>query len=107
MRMLKTITALFLLPLLLSLEVGLGPLHAVFTGELRTGVVSTHATSLQIESVAPEDCPVCRFMQVSFLLAVIVFCSFFVRCRDSLFVREIAFTADPFRLVSSRGPPAY
>lgn len=105
--MIKTFTSLIVLPLLLSLEVGIGPLHRFISGEESAGFFGTNAAAVQVESTAPADCPVCRFMQAGFLLAFILFVSFFLRRCERVIVHEIAFPAEPFIVLPSRGPPVY
>ena len=105
--MVKTFSSLILLPLLLFLEVGVGPLHNFLPGEEPSANPAVMIWSTPVDSTPPLTCPVCRFLQVSFLLSMILFSSSFRRRSQRVSVREIAFPAQPRKILPSRGPPAY
>ena len=107
MSMLKRLTSLIILPLLLFLEVGVGPIHTFLGSGGAFACSSVSVRSIQLDPVPDGACPVCRFLQISFLLSLIVISSTFrPRLLTSAF-REIVFLAEPLRILSSRGPPAF
>jgi hypothetical protein len=105
--MVKKLTSLIILPLLLFLEVGIGPIHNFLGGEGSFSNPSVRASSIQLDPVPDGACPVCRFLQISFLLSLIVITSTFRHRSLKSSVREIAFPAEPLRILPSRGPPAF
>lgn len=105
--MVKTFTSLIILPLLLFLEVGIGPLHNFLPGEEPAGNPAVAIGFLQLGSVPPTVCPVCRFLQISFLLSFILFFSTFRRRSERISAREMAFPVHPRQILPSRGPPSY
>ena len=104
--MLKKLTSLVILPLLLFLEVGIGPIHSFLGGE-GSGSTSVSVWSMQLDPVPDGACPVCRFLQISFLLSLIVISSIFRYQSFQSAVHEIAIPAEPFKILGSRGPPAF
>lgn len=107
MSMLKKLTSLIILPLLLFLEVGIGPIHTFLGGEGTFSNSSVSVSSFQLDPVPDSACPVCRFLQISFLLSLIVISSTFRHQSLQSAVREIAFPAEPLRILPSSGPPAF
>jgi hypothetical protein len=107
MSMVKKLTSLILLPLLLFLEVGIGPIHNFLGSEGSFAGSSVSVSSSQLHPVPDGACPVCRFLQISFLLSLIVISSIFRHQSLQRSVREIAFPAEPLRILPSRGPPAF
>lgn len=105
--MVKTLTSLIILPLLLFLEVGVGPLHDFLQKEGPPGGPSFTIGAVQTAPVPPNVCPVCRFLQISFLLSLVVFFSSFRRRCEKVSVREMPFPARPRKALASRGPPLY
>jgi hypothetical protein len=106
MSMVKKLTLLILLPLLLFLEVGIGPIHNFLGSEGSFPNSSVSVSSFQLDPVPDGACPVCRFLQISFLLSLVVISSTFRHRSLQSSVHEIAFPAEPLRILPSRGPPA-
>ena len=105
--MVKNFTTLIMLPLLLFLEVGIGPLYNFLENEPLPGSLSLQIGAVQPNPGTPGVCPVCQFLQISFLLSfVLLFASFRSR-REKIAVRELNFPAQPRKIVASRGPPSY
>jgi hypothetical protein len=105
--MVKKLTSLIILPLLLFLEVGIGPIHTFLGSEGSFASSSVSVSSFPLDSGPDGACPVCRFLQISFLLSLIVISSTFRHRSLQSSVREIAFPAEPLKILPSRGPPAY
>lgn len=105
--MVKKLTALIVLPLLLFLEVGIGPIHTFLGGEASFAGSSVNVSSIQLDPAPDGACPVCRFLQISFLLSLMVISSAFRHRSLKTSVHEIAFPAEPLRNLPSRGPPAF
>jgi hypothetical protein len=105
--MVKNLTLLIVLPLLLFLEVGIAPVHNFLPGDDALGSPSARTGISQGDLSLPNACPVCRFLQISFLLSIVLFFSSFRQRREKVSVREISFPAQPRNIFPSRGPPSY
>ena len=103
--MIQTVTSLILIPLLLFLEVGVGPLHGWAPSEKGGGSAVAILALDQTDAAPASVCPVCQLLRIGFLLSLILFLSCFLRRREEVSVHEIAFPARPIQFLVSRGPP--
>ncbi len=103
--MAKTITSLILLPLLLFLEIGVGPLHNCLQSQEILPGASFSIGAVQTDPAPPNVCPVCRFVQFSFLLSLVLFSASLRRRCDSLPLGETTFPSPVESTVHTRGPP--
>jgi hypothetical protein len=105
--MVKKFISLIVVALLLFLEVGIASLHNLLPND---DPQQERAASIEAGQRNPAPagiCPVCQFLQISFLLSFILFVSAFRRRCVNIPVHEIAFPALPRSILPSRGPPAF